>query len=306
MSRRKTIFYGKSLNERLETCLGFPEYERAGELLGEIDFEVPKIDWFSIESACDHEISAYSREEIDLAFEAEIGFRVRKAITQKLSGPMPEDETSEAEFLRKADRIASLAQKLTQEIDELAEIGSALILRPLRKDGLTSVEEPEEFYAKVTGKTEPPTSDCFADYYSFRKMLDYYASFAAMSGDFQSLMGDRFDRMLDYSWYEMFVRRVVLALWPTSFPMTVTIPTDTNIGYASPIILVLEELRRQFNELAEHMPGLSDMREEWSYRQHARLVLKLREDFEKSEIFWAQVQLRKYDADQSAFGKNEL
>ena len=135
MSRRKTIFYGRSLNERLKTCLGFPEYERAGELLGEIDYEVPKIDWFSIESACDHEISAYSREEIDLAFEAEIGFRVRKAITQELSGPMHEDETSKAEFHRKADRIASLAQKLMQEIDELVEIGSALILRPLRKDG---------------------------------------------------------------------------------------------------------------------------------------------------------------------------
>lgn len=306
MSRRKTIFYGRSLDERLMTCLGFPEYGRAGELLGEIDFEVPKIDWFSIEAACDHEISAYSREEIDLEFEAEIGFRVRKAITQELSGPMPEDETSEAEFLKKADRIASLAQKLTQEIDELAEIGSALILRPMRKDGLTSAEEPEEFYAQVTGKTETPTSDCFADYYSFRKLLDYYSAFSAMNGDFRSLMGDRFDRMPDYSWYETFVRNVVLALWPTSFPMTVTIPTDTNIGYASPIIQVLQELRRQFNELAEQMPGLADMREDWSYRQHARLVLKIREDFEKSEIFWAQVQLRKYDADQSAFRKNEL
>ena len=306
MSRRKTIFYGRSLDEHLQTCLGFPEYGRAGELLGEIDFEVPKIDWFSIEATCDHDISSYSRKEIDFAFEAELGFRVRKAITHQLSGPMPEDETSEAEFLRKADRIASLAQKLTQEIDELAEIGSALILRPLRKDGLTSAEEPEEFYTKVTGKTESPTSNCFADYYAFRKVLDYYATFAAMNGDFQSLMGDRFDRMPDYSWYETFVRRVVLALWPTNFPMTVTIPTDTNIGYASPIILVLEELRRQFNELADQMPGLTDMREEWSYRQHARLVLKLREDFEKSEIFWAQVRLRKYDADQSAFGESEF
>ena len=100
MSRRKTIFYGRSLDEHLQTCLGFPEYGRAGELLGEIDFEVPKIDWFSIEATCDHDISSYSRKEIDFAFEAELGFRVRKAITHQLSGPMPEDETSEAEFLR--------------------------------------------------------------------------------------------------------------------------------------------------------------------------------------------------------------
>jgi len=108
-----------------------------------------------------------------------------------------------------------------------------------------------------------------------------------MNGDFRSLMGSRFDRMRDYSWYETFVMRVILALWLTSFPMTVTIPTDTNIGYASPIIQVLEELRRQFNELAEQMPGLADMREDWSYRQHARLVLRLSDEFEKSEIFWA-------------------
>jgi hypothetical protein len=306
MSRRKTILYGRSLDERLNTCLGFPEYERAGDVLEEVDFEVPKIDWSCIEKECDQQVSVYSRQEIDFAFGVEIGFRVRKAVTHQLSGPMPEDETSEAEFLRKADKIASLAQKLTQEIDELAEIGSALILRPLRKDGLTSAEKPEEFYAHVTGKTERPTSDCFADYYSFRKVLDYYAAFSAMNGDFQSLMGDRYDRMPDYSWYETFVRRVVLALWPTNFPMTVTIPTDTNVGYVSPIILVLEELRRQFNELAEQMPGLADMREDWTYRQHARLVLKLRDEFEKSEVFWAQVQLRKYDADQSAFTENEL
>gem|GEM_PF-3997366 len=42
-----------------------------------------------------------------------------------------------------------LAQKLTHGIDELAEIGSAFILRPLRKDGLTSAEKPDEFYAQV-------------------------------------------------------------------------------------------------------------------------------------------------------------
>lgn len=297
MSRRKTILFGRSLDEQLNAYLGFPDYERAGEVLAEIDFEVPKIDWSRIESQCDHEVSAYSRSEIDLAFEAELGFRVRKAITRQLSGPLPEDETSEAEFRKKADRIASLAQKLTQEIDELAEIGSALILRPLQKDGLTSAEEPGEFYAQVTGKTEPPTHECFADYFSFRKVLDYYSAFSAMNGDFQSVMGDRFDRMLDYSWYETFVRRVVLALWPTDFPMTVTIPTDTNVGYASPILQVLEELRRQFNELADQIPVLADMREDWTYRQHARLVLKLRDEFEKSGIFWAQVQLRKYNTD---------
>ena len=306
MSRRKTILYGRTLDGRLNACLGFPEYERACGVLAEIDFEEPKIDWSRIESLCDHEVSAYSRDEIDFLFEAEIGFRVRKAVTRQLSGPLPEDETSEAEFLKKADRIASLARKLTQEIDELAEIGSALILRPLRKDGLTSAEKPEEFYAQVTGKTERPTPDCFADYFSFRKVLDYYSEFSAMNGDFRSVLGDRFDRRPDYSWYETFVRRVVLALWPTDFPMTVTIPTDTNVGYASPIIQVLEELRRQFNELADQMPGLADMREDWTYRQHARLVLKLRDEFEKSGIFWAQVQLRKYDADQSVFAKNDL
>jgi len=156
MSRRKTILYGRTLDERFNTCLGFPEYERAGEILAEIDFEAPKIDWSRIESLCNHEVSAYSRDEIDFAFEAEIGFRVRKAVTRQLSGALPEDETSEAEFLKKADKIASLARKLTQEIDELTEIGSALILRPLRKDGLTSAEKPEEFYAQVTGKTEQP------------------------------------------------------------------------------------------------------------------------------------------------------
>jgi len=306
MSRRKTILYGQSLEERFNTYLGFPEFGRAGDVLAEADFEVPKIDWPRVISLLDQEISDYSKKEIDFAFEAEIGFRDRKAITRQLSGPLPEDETTEAEFLAKAHKIKSLAQKLTKEIDDLAEVGSALLLRPIPKDGLTSAETPEEFYRKMTGKTERPTPECFFDYYSFRKVLNYYANFSAMNGDFQSVLGDRFDRMPDYSWYETFVRRVVLALWPTNFPMTVTIPTDTNVGYASPIILVLEELRRQFNELAEQMPGLADMHEDWSYRQHARLVLKLRDEFEASGVFWSQVMLRKYDADQSAFDEKEL
>lgn len=306
MSRRKTILFGRSLDERLDACLGFPEYKRACDALDSIDFEEPKVDWTRIESICDHEIEDYSRDEINFAFEAEIGFRVRKAVTNTLSGPLPQEEMSEAEFLKKAQKIASLAKKLTKEIDQLAEVGSALILRPQRKDGLTSAETPKKFYAQVTGKTEEPTPECFADYYSFRKLLDYYANFSAMNGDFQSVLGDRFGRMPDYSWYETFVRRVVLAFWPTNFPMTVTIPTDTNVGYASPIILVLEELRRQFNELSKQMPGLANMHEEWTYRQHARLVLKLRDEFEASEIFWSQALLRKYDNDQSAFAERDL
>ena len=54
------------------------------------------------------------------------------------------------------------------------------------------------------------------------------------------------------------------------------------------------------------LPGLADMHEEWTYRQHARLVLKLRDQFEASEIFWSQALLRKYDNDQSAFAEKDL
>lgn len=187
----------------------------------------------------------------------------------------------------------------------MAEIGTMLIVKPLPKDGLTSAEVPEEFYSKFTGRTFEPTPDCFFDYYSFRKLLDYYANFSDQNGGFHSLMMNRYDRMPDYSWYETFVRRVVLAFWPTNFPLTVTIPSDTNPNFSSPIILVLEELREQFNQLASIQPGFADMYEEWTYRQHVRLVLKLRDDFETSEVFWSQNALRKDEADQSAFTKKE-
>lgn len=304
MGRRKTFLYGRAFEEKYQTALGFPEFERAGEVLSEIDFDPPKIDWSMIEANVDHEIPQYSRKEIDSAFDAELGFRVRKALTRGLSGEMPEDEMPESDFFRKSARIELLAQKLTKEIDDLAEIGTLLLVRPKRKDGLTSAEEPDRFYARIGAKTERPTSECFFDYYGFRKVLDYYACFSAQNGDFQSVVSDRFGQRPDYSWYEMLVRRVVLAFWPTNFPMTVTIPTDTNPEFSSPIILVLEELRSQLNELALSIPGFADMYEEWTYRQHARLVLKLREEFEASDIFWAQNSLRKYDAEQSAFDEN--
>ena len=82
-----------------------------------------------IEANVDHEIPQYSRKEIDSAFDAELGFRVRKALTRGLSGEMPEDEMPESDFLRKSARIELLAQKLTKEIDDLAEIGTLLLVR---------------------------------------------------------------------------------------------------------------------------------------------------------------------------------
>lgn len=297
MGRRKKIIYGRRLAEQFDIALGFPDYQLVVKALSELDFETPKIDWSMIERVVGHEIPQYAVEEIDLNFEAEVGFRIRKFITGKLSGELPEDDTSEADFLKKAARIENLARSLTDEINELAELGTELLVRPKRKDGLTTAEAPNDFYAQVTGKTSEPTPECFFDYYTFRKQLDYYAHFSSQNGDFQSLRGYRFDRMPDYSWYETFVRRVLLALWPTNFPMTVTIPTDTNPDYSSPIILVLEVLREQFNQIALSDPAFADMYEEWTYRQHARRVLSLRDEFEKNEVFWISNTLRRYEAD---------
>jgi hypothetical protein len=303
MGRRKKFIYGETLEEKYQMAFGFPEYNRAEQVLSEIDFDLPKIDWTMIECQIDHEIPLYARKEIDLAFGWEIGFRIRKAAIGSLSGEMPEDEMTESDFLKKSDRIELLAQKLTKEIDELAEIGTRLLVRPKRKDGLTSAEEPDQFYSQISGKTEHPTSECFFDYYAFRKLLDYYASFSAQHGGFQSIVSHRFGQRLDYSWYETLVRRVILAFWPTNFPMTVTIPTDSNPDFTSPIILVLEDLRDQLNELALSMPIFAGMYEEWTYRQHARLVLRLRDEFETADTFWALNTLRKFDSEQSAFGE---
>ncbi len=305
MGRRKRIFYGQNLGEQFDTALGFPEHQRAQDILSKSGFETPTIDWSKIESMFDHDIPRYAVKEIDFAFEAELGFRVRKAVTNELNGETPEYEVSEAEFLKKAERIETLARSLTQEINELAELGTQLVVRPMPKDGLTSAEVQEDFYAQITGEVFEPTHKCFFDYYSFRKLLDYYAHFSSQNGEFRSRKGYRFDRRPDYSWYETFIRRVVLAFWPTNFPMTVTIPTDTNPDFSSPIILVLEGLREQFNQLALSVPGFADMYEEWTYRQHARRVLSLRDEFEKSEIFWALNSLRKHESDQSDFAKKE-
>lgn len=301
MGRRKTLLYGHRLATAFETALGFPESDHAQEVLDSIDYKVPKIDWGLIELAVGLKIPDYSKSKIDLAFEGELGWRVRRKVTSVLSGISPEPETSESEFLKKVANIENIARKLSAEIDGLAEIGTILLTRPKPKDGLTSAEVPTRFYARVTGQTLTPTEDCFFDYLAFRKMLDYFERFTTQNGGFTSVLGNRFARTDDYSWYEQFVRRVVLAFLPTDFPLTVTIPTDTNPEYNSPIILVLEELRAQFNDLALSVVGFSDLHEEWSYRQHARLVLQLRDEFEKNDTFWILAMNRKWDSDQSEF-----
>ncbi len=305
MVRRKTIFYGWDLDEQFETALGFPDYSRSKEVLSAIGFETPQIDWFRVADKTSHKISKYAKKQIDFAFEAELGSRARKYIGCELSRELPQTEISEAEFLKKSKRIQALAQKLTKEIDELAEVGTRLIVKPTPEDGLTSAETPDQLYSQVTGKCLSPSSDDFFDYYSFRKLLDYFANFSKQNGDFNSYLSDRYDRMPDYSWYETFVRRVVLALWTTDFPMTVTIPTETNPDYSSPIILVLGELRNQFNQIANSTSVFADMHEDWSYRQHARLALKLREEFEDCGVFWTLMHVQMNKSEQSTFADKE-
>lgn len=301
MVRRKTFFIGRNLEDRYDVALGVNEHVEDGDIPSGIDFEIPKIDWQTIQDLIVPKIPQYSRDEIDFLFEVELGFRVRRALTRKLSSEIRHDEFTESAFQMKVARIEQLARKLIDEVNGLAEIGTSLLVRPKRKVGQTSAEAPSMFHAKVLGRVDDPTTECFIDYYSFRKVLDYYSRFSELNDDFQSGLSDGFYRAPDYSWYETFVRRVVIAFLPTNFPLTVTIPTDTNPDFSSPIIVILERLRDQINQLAHSEPRFTDMYEEWSYRQHARLVLKLRSEFEESELFWTLCMVRKIDADQSAF-----
>lgn len=305
MGRRKKIFFGRSLGQRFEQALGFHQFQPLEEQEREALYaQAPKIRWDEVDANLTVKIHDYAKLEVDLAFEAEFGHRLRWA---SHAPPKPQtrlDEISEAEFFDKTKRVEVLAKKLAREVDELAEIGSVLVVRPKAKDGLTSAETPLDFYAKTTVRYKEVTEGDFADYLSFRKGLDYFGHFSQMNFDFQSIMGHRFDTMPDYSWYETFVRRVVLAFWPTDFPMTVTIPTDTNPTYQSPIILVLEELRRQFNEAAQSSETFAAMFENWSYRQHARLVIQLRDEFDEKELFWTFNALRAWENGKSVFGSN--
>ncbi len=45
MGRRKRIFSGQNLGEQFDTALGFPEHQRAQDILSKSGVETPKIDW---------------------------------------------------------------------------------------------------------------------------------------------------------------------------------------------------------------------------------------------------------------------
>ena len=306
MGRRKVEFYGRSLEEKYENALGLLEaddaYEGSDNLKKMPNVGIPVLDWERISNAIDMEIPSYAKEKINFFFTSEVGYRLRDHPFQDDDKEFGFGDLPFSEFLKKASKIETLARKLCNEIDGLGEIGSKLLLRPLPKAGLTSAERPDEFYAKVTGRHAEPTDSCFFDYYSFRKLLDYYSNLLAQNGGFKSELSDRFGKEPGYTWYEVFVRRVVLSFWPTDFPKEITIPTDTNPNYSSPIISVLEEIQSQFNQLAKICPELEGLYEDWSYRQHARIVIKLKEEFEKNGIFWTLTALMRYDLEQSEFG----
>lgn len=109
MGRRKNIFYGHKLKEGLNTALGFPDFGQAADCQSESSYEIPKIDWSKIKAKIDIEIPSYALEEINVAFGAELGFRVNKGIAGILSGETLEDQTSESDFLTKAKKIEVLA-----------------------------------------------------------------------------------------------------------------------------------------------------------------------------------------------------
>lgn len=245
MGRRKLIFYGRELRTKFQVALGYSNPERVNAVFDDIepDLSLPKIDWAEIEEKLNINIQNYAKTEIDNQFEALFRFRVRMSISKIVGEPDEVDDVSESDFNNKVEKIETLAKKLAAEIDGLSDIGSLLLVRPRAKDGLTSAEKSDRFYSQVSGQTDEPNEEDFFEYYSFRKLLDYYENFTKINSGFKSVLGSRFDRNLDYSWYEYFVRRSVLALWATDFPMETTIPTDTNIEFMSPIVMLFDELR---------------------------------------------------------------
>jgi len=189
-------------------------------------------------------------------------------------------------------KISKLASNLEKEIDELTEIGTSLLMRPKTTGWRSSLDQEQYGVTAFIVRQEETTDEDFCEYLSFRRNLDYYVRIDQVHSLFSEFIGRRSQLALDYSWYEAFVRRTIIALLPTDFDLSITVPTDTNIEYESQIIVLFNELLLEFKARSKEQDFWSDLNIDFSYRQHARLILKLRKEFDdtdfKNTLLWLE------------------
>lgn len=264
----------------MEEALGFWPNHFVRDLVK--DYEPPLFDFDAVEKRSGVAIKDEARTSIQDAY-AGYAFSILKQLIAEAArngedfGTQQRLEIDQSEFKALTTKIQKTAKDLRGLVDDLAEFDAGLLARPQdNRDYSYMGSGPRQSIEKMLGCRLPSYTvdqQGFADIFAFRKLLDYLENFEICNEPFNNAYDLRYSNETDYSNFEFLVRQIVIALQRGGYPTTITIPTDTNPHYESPIIGALLEFQRQAN-LAYASTSISslDFTQHYNYRQFSHLV----------------------------------
>ncbi|MEL7106188.1 MAG: hypothetical protein AAGM21_09730 [Pseudomonadota bacterium] len=289
MPKRKRMFQGEGLPDRLEIALGI-KAETGTVDFDEIYASLPSLDWDALEQAAGLELDRISRDEVEEAFKLELLWRDPRHPSQQ--NPVDNRIETFSEFQAFLREIEKHANFLRQSINELAELSPSMLMPPKSEGWLTGEVERSHVLDVFIHQRLEPKDEEFFDYVAFRKLLDHYCEIGQLLDRFSDYYGRVYQTHEERHWFDYFMRRALLSMMPSFADFSVAIPTDTNPHHASPVVLFFLETQRQYSIHIDKSANPSHQVANYSYRQIARRVLSLRSEFEESDMGMLQLELR--------------
>ncbi|UWQ94853.1 hypothetical protein K3728_14290 [Rhodobacteraceae bacterium M385] len=298
MARRKNLVVGRGNTSWFKTALGYQDIATVERFL-ESRSEKIDLDFDVIERRCGRRIEDATRVELQRALHMMLlGQRVElfPALASEFSsfvGYPYADAKTEREFNDLVARLGKHAAMLRATLDELIEFDSNLAIPPRNNRDLYPTEysgrkSVDERFGLLDPSFNPEDVD-FSDYLTVRRWLDYYEHFAGKNETFNNFWSSRWTDETGHDLFEKMIRRCVVALRKSGFPMGLAVPTDVAPDYESPAISVLLEMQEAWNSALTVAVDVGGYEERsFNYRQMRYLTAQILTDCER----WEEVAVR--------------
>lgn len=291
MARRKLVVSGGGGPGWLDELLGYSDRQGWVEVLNDIE---PKLDFGAVSRRAGHKLSEIHQELIQNS--VTVFFRhwvywiwAADPMNEGMFGFAGQESLARSKFNQLVNRIEKSAMELSNALDEIGELDRALLMQPHD----TNTETPIQlrgFIDKRTGagpRVHEVSEDDFMEYLSLRRYLSYYRNFRSQNLPFNNFYSQRYFERLDYRDPDRLVRWIIVDLDNSGFPMGVSVPTDTNPDYESPLVAVLLEVHEQLTDMFAEAVQLELLPwRTYNHRQMCYLAAQIQKDLkEVSEAF---------------------
>lgn len=285
---------GRGEESWLRGFIGKSDRRAVRDLLKE-QLQLPVLDFDTIEARCGSKIEPKAREKIQSEFDDLLIWQLAETWripNETFSSEYAQELVTNRDFKDLIAKISKSAAKLRELVDHLVEFDAELAFPP--RDTRDEGERPSRLRDLIDGelgsleRVFSANSSDFVEYLSFRRTLDYLEYFEDKNRPFNNWYSARWTDETDHSLFELLVRRVVVALRGSGFPMSKTVPTDVAPDYESPSVSVLLQVQEAWNAaLASEIKKGEYSHRTLNYRQMLYLASQILEDIESLEQAFA-------------------